>query len=112
MYFDYLKERLNQDHMEFDSGFIVYSIEGRDCYIHEIYVKPEARRSDVATAMVGAVEYEAALHGCTKLWGNVIVDTNGPEAALAFHLSMGAKIASAKDNIIVTYKELKDGRQE
>jgi GNAT superfamily N-acetyltransferase len=104
MYFDYIKERLGQESKEFDNGFITYSINGDNCSIHELYVKPQARKSGLGSSMVEAVEDEAKINGCKKLWATVIVESNNATEALEFHIKMGGKVVSAHNGVIVTSK--------
>lgn len=57
-------------------------------YLEDLYVTPAARRSGVATAMMGAVAREAQLRGCARVaWA--VLDWN--EAARRFYAALGAR---------------------
>lgn len=57
-------------------------------YLEDLYVTPAARRSGVATAMMGAVAAEALRRGCARLvW--TVLDWNAP--AREFYAALGAK---------------------
>lgn len=106
MYFDYAKERLGQETIANEYGFIMYQITGKDCFIHDLYIKPEYRRENHATELADQVEYIARKADCTKIWGQVVVGSGGDSVALMSHLSWGLKLQSANGNCIVTVKEI------
>ena len=106
MYFDYLAERNGFEHVELPHGFIVYEISGEDCFIHDLYVKPEWRSSYLGTTLADKVQKIAKQKGCKRIWGNVVISTNGANVALMAHLKWGLKLHSTKGDCIITVKEL------
>lgn len=106
MWYEYLMERHGWETMLFEHGFIVYEINGENCFIQEIYVKPEARRNSVGTHMADQVEEIAKERGCKKIWGTVVLGTYGANEAMMAHLNWGLKLHSINGNCILTVKEL------
>jgi GNAT superfamily N-acetyltransferase len=106
MYFDYVKERLGQEVIQNEYGFILYYINGQDCFIVDLYVKPEHRRKNIATELADQVQEIAQKRRCTKIWGQVVVGSGGDFVALMSHFSWGLRLHSANANCIVTVKEI------
>ena len=68
---EYRKEREDIDTMEFESGFITYRFLPTECYIVDIYVRPEVRRSGYGSMMANQIKSLARRHGYHLLTGSV-----------------------------------------
>ena len=44
MYFSYIKEREDYDSILKDYGFVTYKIEKEECFLRDMYIKPEFRK--------------------------------------------------------------------
>lgn len=75
---EYRKEREDIDTMEFESGFITYRLFPNECYIVDIYVRPDVRRSGYGSMMADEVKKFAKKQGYQILTGSV--DTRLPSA--------------------------------
>lgn len=106
MYFDYLQERLGYEVMQNDYGFIVLQIIGTDCYLHELYVRPEHRRKQNATYLADCALEKAKQSGCTKLWSQVVITTNGANEAMAAHLAWGMRLHSTDAGRVILSREI------
>jgi ribosomal protein S18 acetylase RimI-like enzyme len=106
MYADYIREREGKEVLETDKGFAVYSFEGPYCYIQDIYVKPDFRRSRAAWEMGETISSLAKAKGCKYLSGTVYAGTNGATESLVGQLAYGFKLHSAENGKILLYKEL------
>ncbi len=106
MWHEYLLERHGWESIQYDNGFIVYEIRGEDCFIQELYTKPEARKNGLATIMADEVESIAKENGCKRIWGTVVIGTSGASGAMMAHLSWGLKLHSTNGQCIVTVKEI------
>lgn len=106
MYFDYLKERLDYEHFQNDFGFVVYKITGEECYIHELYVKPEFRGSYHGTALADKVEFLAIKNNCKRIWGQIFIPSRGANEAMMAHLKWGLKLHSTNGDCINMVKEI------
>ncbi len=107
-YADYMAEREGISVLETESGFASYRIDGEKCWILDIYVAPEYRKSYAASSMADAVTSIAREQGCTLLVGSVAPDTNGATTSLRVLLGYGFDlygIDHAK-NLIMFVKEI------
>lgn len=106
MYADYLKE-FSVKHMFYnDKGFAIYEINDQDCYIQEIYVKPEFRDCKVAKELQAEVTKIAQEKGCTRLLGSVIPSIKQASTNLSMLLKDGFKLDSSSVNFIVVSKDI------
>lgn len=64
------------------------AVDGETAEIKRIYVRPECRRKGIATALIGALEADAAATGRKKLILETAVDTTGSHS---LYLSLGYK---------------------
>ena len=51
---DYRKERAGIDTIEFEDGFISYSLHGTECFVEDLYVRPGSRKSSVASGLAAS----------------------------------------------------------
>lgn len=100
MYPEYLREREGIDALETPHGFSLYKIQGDECYLQDIYVVPEKRKSHVATQMADAVTEIAKAKGCKWLVGSVSPAANNAHASLLVLISYGMKLQKADKDII------------
>ena len=106
LYARYLLERTNWGVVENDKGFIVYSIKNQECFIRDIFVLPEFRKSREATKMADEVTEIAKDHGCTYLSCTVCPEANGADMSLKVVMAYGFKLHSANNNLIILKKDL------
>lgn len=106
LYADYIKERENKELLELEQGFATYSISPPECYIDTIYVKPEYRKTRVASAMADAISALAKRNGCTLLIGSVSPKAKGSTTSLKVLLAYGMELRMSKDNMIYLSKEI------
>lgn len=106
LYADYMKERLHAETIEFEGGFVVYSIQGPECFIREAYIRPESRRNKGASLLFQAVEDKARAAGCTFMSGSVDPKAAGATEALHVGLHFGMKLAASTPLCIWLRKDL------
>ena len=102
----YLKEREGVNLLETDKGFAIYVITGNECYIRDIYVKPEFRKEKVASHLADLICEKAREAGCKVLTGSVCPTTKGSTASLQVLLGYGMRLHSATANLIIFIKDL------
>jgi len=102
----YLKERENVDLVETEDGFAIYAITGNECYIRDIYVKPELRNQKVASKIADQVCEKAKKAGCKILTGSVCPSTKGADASLRVLQGYGMRLHSCSTNLIIFVKDL------
>ena len=106
MYREYLEELGSRDIVESENGFATYLITGKECYIEDIYVKKEFRKTKEASKLADKIVKIAKEKGCTLLTGSVVPTANNSTRSLKVLLGYGFKLHSANDNFIVFSKEL------
>lgn len=106
MYQDYVKEREGLETYQSEFGFALYKIQSDECYIQDIYVVPEIRKSHVATQMADAVAVIAKSKGCKWLVGSVSPAANNAHTSLLILISYGMKLQKADKDIIFFAKEI------
>lgn len=106
LYADYTKEIHGRHVLEKPHGFVVYEIAGDQCYIADIFVKKEHRKTCLGTIMAKEVEKIAKDAGCKKLLGSVIPTTIGSTISLKALLGYGFRLQSAKENFIWFEKDI------
>lgn len=111
MYSDYLKEIHGRDTLEHEQGFATYEMtrdaEGNKyCYICDIYVIPEARKSNFAKDLsdeIGEIAKEAE---CKYLVGTVAPTYPNSQISLKVLLGCGFTLQASQENFILFKKEL------
>lgn len=103
---DYHKERLLRDTIEKEYGFITYAIRDKECFIADIYIKPDLRQIKLASELVDAVFAIAKQKDCEYVTCSVILDTTSPELSAKSALGYGFKFINAHNNIITFKKGL------
>jgi len=104
----YLKERTGKEVLNHLNGFAIYSFpEPGICYLEDIYVVPEYRRSKVGSAIANQVEVIAKERNCEMLWGSVDVKAKGATESLKAVLSFDMKVFAIEGNMILFTKSLK-----
>ena len=107
LYAEYLKERENKTIIESENGFITYQIfDNGICYIQDIYVIPEMRKSGLTTSMQNAVIEIAKSKLCHTLIGSVCLDTNEPTRNLQILLNDGWQLDKIGGNMIFVHKKI------
>lgn len=106
LYGEYIKERVGKEIVESDKGFATYSYVDNGCYIEDIYVIPEHRRSGEAARLADEVAHTAKAKGLQKLFGSVVPSAKGSTSSLKVLLSYGFKLLSADKNIIYFEKDI------
>lgn len=106
LYSEYIQERENKSIVEHDKGFATYKIIGLECYIIDIYVKPEARKEGLASKMADEITEIAKSKGCKILSGSVYPAANGSTESLKVLLAYGFKLHDAQNGMISMYKEI------
>ncbi len=102
MFADYIKERKNMGCVESDIGFATYSIfDTGECYIEDIYVKPEHRISGAASKLADEIIVKAKEQNCTVLTGSVVPSAKGSTTSLKVLLAYGFQLHSCREDFIV-----------
>lgn len=106
LYGQYIKEREGKDIIENENGFASFIIRGEECYIENIYVHPDFRKSKVASELANQVVEKAKECGCKFLTGSVRPSAMGSTDSLKVLLAYGFKLLSASQDAIIFVKEI------
>jgi len=106
MWAEYLIEREGKSCIWNEHGFAVYKIEGDNCYISEIYIKPESRRAKHAFFFGESVSNLAKGMGCKTITGSVVPSLPGATESLAGQIAFGFKVESSHNDFIILRKVL------
>jgi len=106
LYGKYIKEREGFEIIEDECGFATYVINGDECYLRDIYVLPEHRKTKVASSYSKIIEEIAKDKGCKFLTGTVYLGANGSTESLMAVMKAGFKLASTTKEKIILIKEL------
>lgn len=104
---DYKKEREGKEILEKEDGFAIYSwTQDGGCYIEDIYVKPDKRKSGLAREMADQIKIIAKERECKFILGSVLCGANGDTDSLKVLLSYGMKLWEVHGNLIIFGQEI------
>lgn len=107
LYAAYLKERTDDEVLETDTGFAVYRFTTPNtCYIVDIYVHPNFRKSQIASAMADQIVNIAKEKGCTSLIGSVVPSKKNSTTSLKVLLGYDMILDSSANDFIVFRKDI------
>lgn len=106
LYSEYIKERQGIDIVECEHGFATYKFVPGGCYIIDIYVRPELRRTGLATELGLKVVEIAKKHKVDTIIGTVSPSTHGSTDSLKALLSWGFELDNCKQDQIVLTKRV------
>lgn len=102
----YIKEREGVDLIETEWGFAIYVIQKQECYIRDVFVYPEHRRSRECYGIADQIVAIAKEAGCTLLTGSVSPGTNNATASIEVLIGYGMKLHSSLNNLIFFSKDI------
>jgi len=106
LYSKYIKEREGKEIIESGIGFMTYKIKGDECYVADVYIEPEFRKSGIASEMCSKIEKIARERGCKFLTGTVTPSLEGANVSLISQLNYGFKLHSCINDFIILKKDL------
>jgi GNAT superfamily N-acetyltransferase len=106
LYARYVLEREGMEIIETDISFVTYYFVEKECYIKDVFVHPDHRKTGEATRLGDEITKIAKLKGCTKLYGTICPSAKGSTESIQFLLSYGFKLDSSVANFIALVKEI------
>ena len=106
MWADYFREREGFETVETDKGMATYKISGEECYIKDIFILKEHRRSGEAFKIGDHIAEIAKINGCKRLTGSVVPSLKGSSESMMGLIKYGFKLHSCTQDFIVLVKEL------
>lgn len=107
LYGMYLEEREDKQIVETDKGFATYMLlPNKECYLQDLYVKPEYRKSGYATEMADTIVEIAKENGCKTLIGSVCSSDKNATRNMKVLLAYGMQIYKTTDIMIFLKKKI------
>lgn len=106
LYGQYIKEREGKEIIESEIGFATYCFLDGQCYIQDIFVHPDYRRSGEALRLGDEIAKIAKEKGCNKIYGTVCPSAKGSTISLKSLLNNGFKLDSCINNFIAVVKDI------
>lgn len=106
MWAEYIKERQDAESLESDIGFVTYQINKTECFINDMYVKPEYRKSNKASDLIRQLSAIAKAAGCTEITATVCPSANNSTQALHAALHIGFRLKASGNNYVLISKEI------
>lgn len=107
VYAKYLKEREDKDIIESEKGFATYKIfDNGECYLQDIYVIPDERKSGLATEMTDKVVEIAKERKCNLLLGSVCTNDKYATRNMKVFLAYGMEIYNNVGTMIFLKKDI------
>lgn len=102
LYRSYIEEKTNKSIIETEHGFITYGFpDPKTCYIQDLYIVPDYRKSHAATVLADQVIVIAKEKGCTRLLGSVIPSTKNSTDSIRVLLAYGMDLDSSSNDFIL-----------
>lgn len=106
MYADYISETRGMGTVETPEGFATYLIDGDCCYIEDIYVRPEFRKTGAGTDLANGIRKMAKEYGCKMLTGSVNARIKDPTTSTKVMLAYGFEISRVVNDAIFFKMEI------
>jgi GNAT superfamily N-acetyltransferase len=107
LYGDYIAEREGKQIVESEKGFATFKVfDNGECYIQDIYVIPECRKTNLGKQMADEVSEIAKNRGCKLLIGSVCTEDKHATRNLQIFLSYGMNIYKNVGTLIFVKKDL------
>lgn len=87
-------------------GFATYHLNIGECYIEEIYVVPEKRKSSAGTKMADEIVEIAKSKGINLLTGSVSLKAKGKESSMKALLAYGMSPCATNGEMVYFSKEI------
>lgn len=106
LFAQYIQEGKGKSTLESDKGFVIYSFIDDGCYIEEIFILKEYRKTGEASKLTDQIVEIARQKGCKKLLGSVIPSTPVATNSLRAMIAYGFHVTGSINNFIYLEKEL------
>lgn len=106
LFADYILEREGFSTIERAEGLATYKIQGEECYIKDIYIRPEDRSGKVSFQIADQIAEIAKENGCSYLTGTIVPSLPGASISMAAQLKYGFKIHSSHEDYIILRKDI------
>lgn len=105
-YYQYVKDRLGADILEDDTGFIVYTLAGDECFIQDMAVRKGVAGMGYGKTLIADLEELAKKAGCKFISANVHLWDKGAPNTLTAAFKTGFELQNAQNQIITIIKKI------
>lgn len=105
----YIKEREGLSVLETEFGFVTYKFIGKECFLKDMCVSAEHRKSSKARELIEMLSEIACGAGCEFISANVFVADHGSSNTLLAALKIGFKVVRAENGALLIIKDLVEG---
>lgn len=109
LYAKYIKERLDHEIIENESGFITYKINGNECFIADMYVDQDKRKNGIGTDLLTELKCIVIENNAEYITAHVHQFDKAAPNTLAASFKRGFKIHSANNNVITLILNVNGG---
>jgi L-amino acid N-acyltransferase YncA len=102
----YLSEREGKRIIEDERGFIIYKIQGEECFLAEGFIQVESRGSSAASDLLRNLIATAKAEGCKTVTATIYLSDPGAMRTLAAALKRGFRVYSANHDVLLIAKEI------
>lgn len=106
LYAEYLHEKTDVKILESPNAFATYVFTDKGCWIKDIYVKPEFRKTNLARDLANMISEIAKEKGVKTLLGSVIPSNKNSTDSLKVLLAYGMTLDSCGNDFILFKREL------
>lgn len=106
LYGQYLKEREGFEIIENDYGFASYKCIGQECYLRDLYVVPNKRKSHVASDLADQICEIGKQNGCKYLSGSVSPEDPNATRNIQVLIAYGMRLVRSTNDLLWFIKEL------
>lgn len=109
LYAKYILERQESHILENELGFITYKINGKECFIVDMYVDVNSRAVGKGKSLVYELESIALESSCEFISANIHLWDKGASNTLLSAINVGFEVIQADKNIISIIKKISGG---
>lgn len=107
LYAQYLKDREGGEVFEIQNqGFATYFINNQECYIRDVYVVPELRKTGICSSMVESISKIAKTKGCNYLITTVMPTAPYSTESIKVVLACGFKLVNSNSQLVYFKKDI------
>lgn len=106
LFANYISEREGKRIIEDERGFLIYKIQGDECYLAEGFVREDARGGSAFSDLLRHVYATAQSEGCKVVTANIHLADKGAMRTLKAVLNRGFRVASASSDVLLIVKEI------
>lgn len=110
MHAEYIRERLGDEVLEYEEGFATYRFIDdsgvKAVYIVDIFVRPDFRKTKMASIMADEIVEKAKEKGCKRLIGTVCPTAKNATDSLRVLLGYGMELYQCDKSAVIFKKEI------